>query len=111
MILLIPFVTNGFSHPYHLDEFIFTFRDIRNIFSFYFIFDENNVSKQNNPRCDAAFLRRHIWGYSVCLCPIKRTRGLHGLMLCNNCEHKKKQKQVYIDKELEQTEPKLHPQS
>ena len=24
-------------------------------------------------------LRRHIWGYSVCLCPIKRTQGLYGL--------------------------------
>ena len=24
-------------------------------------------------------LRRHIWGYSVCLCPIKRTSGLYGL--------------------------------
>ena len=24
-------------------------------------------------------LRRLIWGYSVCLCPIKRTSGLYGL--------------------------------
>ena len=24
-------------------------------------------------------LRRHIWGYSVCLCPIKGTSGLYGL--------------------------------
>ena len=24
-------------------------------------------------------LRRHIWGYSVCLCPIKRTSGLNEL--------------------------------
>ena len=24
-------------------------------------------------------LRRYIWGYSVCLCPIKRTQGLYGL--------------------------------
>ena len=24
-------------------------------------------------------LRRHTWGYSVCLCPIKRTPGLYGL--------------------------------
>ena len=23
-------------------------------------------------------LRRHIWGYSVCLCPIKRTPDLYG---------------------------------
>ena len=26
-------------------------------------------------------LRRHIWGYSVCLCPIKRMPGLYGLLL------------------------------
>ena len=39
-------MTNGFSHPYHLDESIFIF------ISF---FDENHVSKQNNPRWDAAF--------------------------------------------------------
>ena len=24
-------------------------------------------------------LRRHNWGYSVCLCPIKRAPGLYGL--------------------------------
>ena len=24
-------------------------------------------------------LRRHIWGYFVCLCPIKRTPGVYGL--------------------------------
>ena len=26
-------------------------------------------------------LQRHIWGYSVCLCPIKRTPGLYGLII------------------------------
>ena len=26
-------------------------------------------------------LRRHIWGYSVCLCPIKGTPGLNELSL------------------------------
>ena len=26
-------------------------------------------------------LRRHIWGYSVCQCPIKRTSGLYGLSI------------------------------
>ena len=28
-------------------------------------------------------LRRYIWGYSVCLCPIKRTPGLYGLAADN----------------------------
>ena len=25
-------------------------------------------------------LRRHIWGYSVCLCPLKSSPGLYGLL-------------------------------
>ena len=30
-------------------------------------------------------LRRHIWGYSVCHCPIKRMPGLYGLNFgCKN---------------------------
>ena len=36
--MLNPFVTNGLSHPYHLDESTFTFRDIRIDFSFSFHF-------------------------------------------------------------------------
>ena len=33
-----PYVTNGLSHPYHLDKCTFIFRDIwGNISSFYFI--------------------------------------------------------------------------
>ena len=31
-----PFVTNGFSHSYHLDDSIFIFRGIRSKFSFFF---------------------------------------------------------------------------
>ena len=31
-----PLVTNGLSHPYHLDKSIFIFRDIRSNFSFIF---------------------------------------------------------------------------
>ena len=33
-----PLMTNGFSHPYHLDESTFIFRGIRSIFSFLFHF-------------------------------------------------------------------------
>ena len=63
MLHVIPIVTNGFSHPYHLDESTFIFRDIWSNFSFLFHFSMNfSVSKQNSDRWDAAF----------CLCPIKR---------------------------------------
>ena len=33
-----PLVTNGLSHPYHLDESIFTIRGIRSIYFFSFLF-------------------------------------------------------------------------
>ena len=36
--LLNPHVTNGFSHPYHLDESTFISRDFRHDFSFVFHF-------------------------------------------------------------------------
>ena len=68
-----PFVTNGLSHPYHLDEPTSIFGGIGIIF-------DHDLRKQNSPRLNAAFLRRRpIWGYFVCLCPIKRTTGLYGL--------------------------------
>ena len=43
------------------------------ILKFYSIFDEIPLSKQNS------VLRRHIWGYSVCPCPLKGTPGLNEL--------------------------------
>ena len=49
------FVTNGLSHPYTLDEFIFIFRGVRCKFIFISFFDEIHLSKQNSPRWDAAF--------------------------------------------------------
>ena len=42
----------------------------------YSIFDKIPLSKQYSPRV----LRRHICGDTVCLCPIKRTPGLNGLI-------------------------------
>ena len=46
-----PLVTNGLSHPYHLDESSFIFRGFRNnFFIFNIFFDEIHVSKQNSPR-------------------------------------------------------------
>ena len=48
-----PLMTNGLSHPYHLDESTFIFRGTGSIF--FSFFDENHVSKQNSQRWDAAF--------------------------------------------------------
>ena len=48
-----PLMTNGLSHPYHLNEPSFDFRLIGSLFSFLFHismkFDEIRRSKQNNP--------------------------------------------------------------
>ena len=56
-----PLVTNGFSHPYHLDESTFIFRGIRNIFSFLFhfsmkIMSANRIALDGMPRFAASHL-------------------------------------------------------
>ena len=50
-----PYLTNGFSHHYHLGESTVIIRDLRSDFEFLFHFDEIPPSKQNSPRWDAAF--------------------------------------------------------
>ena len=52
--LVNPYLTNGFSHHYHLGQSTFIIRGIRSDFEFLF-FDEIPLSKQNSPRWDAAF--------------------------------------------------------
>ena len=53
-----PFMMNGFSHHYHLDESIFIFRGVRSDYYFLFHFSMKFLC------------------YSVGLCPTKRTPGL-----------------------------------
>ena len=84
--VLNPHLTNGLSHPYQLDESTFIFRGIRSIFSFLFhfsmnIISANRIASDETPLYVASrrVLRRHIWGYSVCLCPVKRTPDFYGL--------------------------------
>ena len=36
----------------------------------------NRIAPDEMPHVAASKMRRHIWGYSVCPCPIKRTPGL-----------------------------------
>ena len=62
---------NGFSHHYQLDESTFIFRGVRS--DFYFLSDfsmkfqcANRIATDGTP-----IMRRHIWGYTVCLCPTK----------------------------------------
>ena len=57
-----PYLTNGFSHHYHLGESIFIFRDIRSVLFLNLItfFNENSPSKQNSPRWDAVSAASHL---------------------------------------------------
>ena len=50
LMCLNPYVTNGLSHHYHLDESIFNFRGIRGNFHFYFIFHWNSCKQTVKPR-------------------------------------------------------------
>ena len=59
--MLNPFVTNGLSHSYHLDESIFIFRDIGSIFSLSFhfpmkIMNANIIAPDGMPRFAASHL-------------------------------------------------------
>ena len=56
-----PYVTNGLSHPYHLDESTFIFRGIINYFSFIFhfsmkIMSANRIAPDGTPRFAASRL-------------------------------------------------------
>ena len=79
-------MTNGPLHPYHLDESTLICRDIRSDFFHIFFFHfsmkfmiADRIAQDVTPRSEAShlrlFLRRHIWGYSVCLCPIKGSQA------------------------------------
>lgn len=65
-------VTNGLFHPYQMGESTLIFRGIKGNISFLFHF--SMTLGRRNLRCT-------IWGYSVCICPVKRTQGLNGLIL------------------------------
>ena len=62
-----PLVTNGLSHSYHLDGSTFNFRGIGSNFSFLFHFSMKITQANRIAQVGCRILRRHIWGYSVCL--------------------------------------------
>ena len=51
-----PYLTNGFSHNYQMDESTFIFRGVRSDFYFFIsFFDVISLCKKNSPGWDAAF--------------------------------------------------------
>ena len=56
-----PYLTNGFSHHYHLDESTFIFRGVRSDFYFIYYFSmnflcANRISPDGTPRSAASHL-------------------------------------------------------
>ena len=63
-----PYVTNGLSHPYHLDESTFIFRNIRSNFSFLFHFSmkfikANRIAPDGMPHFAASHLSAILFAY------------------------------------------------
>ena len=79
-------MTNGLSHPNHLNESTSIFRGIRSEFSFLFHFlmkfiSANRIAPDGTPRFAASHL-----GLFCLPMSIKRTPGLYGLMPgCTDC--------------------------
>ena len=76
-----PFATNGISHFYQMGKSIFILGSAGVCFHFDFIFRRNLCMQTEKPQMGRRALWRHIWDYSVCLCPTKRTLGLYGLTI------------------------------
>ena len=72
---------NGFSHHYQLDESTVIFRGVRSDIYFLSHFSMKFLQANRIAQIGRGILRRHIWGYSVCLCPIKGTLGLNESIL------------------------------
>ena len=74
-----PYLTNGFSHHYQLDESTFIFRGVRCDFYFLSHFSmnflcANSIAPNGTPR-------------SVCLCPTKEMPGLYELTTKSYINH------------------------
>ena len=79
-----PYLTNGFSHHYQLDESIFIFRGIRSDFFLFFFshfsmkfFKANRIAPDGTPRSAAS----HLGLFCLLMSrPIKGTPGLNEFM-------------------------------
>ena len=80
-----PLVTNGLSHPYHLEESTFIFRGIRSNFSFLFIFSmeikiANRIAPDGTPR----FVASHLGIFRLPMSHKKDTRLILVNLACVN---------------------------
>ena len=74
-------MTNGFSYCYHLDVSTFILRGFKSDFFFISFSDEIKIANRIAPDGTPRFAASHLGLFFFCLCPIKRTSGVYGLML------------------------------
>ena len=84
-------MTNGFSHPYHLDESIFVFRGIGSNFSFLFHFSmniilANRIAPDGTPR----FAALHLGLFCLPMSHIKNARLIRELIRESHYTHASK---------------------
>ena len=73
-------VTNGLSHPYHLDESTFIFRGIGRIFSFLFHFSvKNMLANRIAPDAELRFAASHLGQFRLPMMSHKNGARLYGL--------------------------------
>ena len=78
-----PFMPNGISHRYQLDQSISVLRGVRwYFFRFYSNFNRKLCKQTVETLIRRRILWRLIWVCTICLCPTKRTLGIYGLK-CN----------------------------
>ena len=74
-----PFMQNGISHCYQLEQSISVLRMVGGIFHFYSYFNRK-VCKQ---KVETVIRRPILWHLicfcTICICPTKRTQGIYGL--------------------------------
>ena len=68
----------------NLDESTFNFRGVRSDYHFLFHFSMKLLLANRIAQMGCRVLQRRIWGYTVCLCPIKRMQGLYNLNYSND---------------------------
>ena len=71
-----PFMPNGISHPYQLEQSISVLRDVRWYFHFYSSFNRKLCKQTVETLIRRRILWRLIWVCAICLCPIKDARHI-----------------------------------
>ena len=77
-----PFMPNGISHRYHLEQSIYVLRDVSLLGGIFYSSFNRKLCRQTVEtliRCH--ILWRLIWVCTICLCPTKRTLGIYGLKM------------------------------